>query len=77
MQINIAKSQQSQIKSLLYPEVPKPNKNVHKKNLVLIKQKQEQNRQKRYEKENFVERTYKQIYTFYYIFIIPTHSQTL
>lgn len=54
--MNIIKSNDSQIKSLIYPEVRKPDKSFHKKNLYRIKQKQKENRIKKQEKENYIER---------------------
>lgn len=54
--IAIGRSQQSQIKDLLYPDIKKPTKNLHYKNLTQIKIQEEKNRLKKTEKENYVQR---------------------
>ncbi|MCQ2816367.1 MAG: hypothetical protein MJ252_03785 [archaeon] len=56
MQVQISRSQTSTIQDIIYPKTFKPNKESHKKNLYLIRKKQEENRQKKFEKENYIER---------------------
>ena len=59
--IKIPRSQQSQIKDILYPDNKKPVKNLHYKNINQIKEQEEKNRIKKAEKENYITRKLIQI----------------
>jgi len=51
--IKLPRSQSTQIKNVIYPEVKKMDKAVHQKNIQALKSKQETNRQKKEDLENF------------------------
>ena len=48
------RSQSTQIKSIMYPEIKKSGKNFHAQNMKNLKEQQVVNRAKKEEKENFV-----------------------
>jgi hypothetical protein len=56
--LNIPRSQSTAIKHMIYPDQAKVNPKFHKNNLVSIKMKQEENRQKKEYEENHIPRIF-------------------
>ena len=52
--IKVPRSQSSSIKSMIYPEVKRTNKNFHKNNMTTLRNMQQENKVKKDEKENHI-----------------------
>lgn len=54
--MKLPRSQSTQVKNMIYPDSKKMDKAVHQKNIIALKEKQIQNRQKKEEEENYIPR---------------------